>query len=323
MLKASMYHYVQPFNERLPFFKNLHIEDFCTQLDYFEREFGFVRKQDFLDAFHTGKLPEGIILTFDDGLKSHYQYVLPELIKRKLWGIFYIPTAPYTHTKILDVHRIHLILGIAPATAVYRKLIAMVSDDMLPGTLVSDFREWPYHLQEDDDHTKRVKQILNYYISYEFRESVIDQLMAYFVPDDINDVHGFYLTSDETAELAREGMIIGSHTHSHPLMSKLNALQQREEIEKSFGCLERIIGKSDHRTFCYPYGGFHSFTDETERILTDQKVQYSFNVEHRDITRDDILQRPQALPRYDCNHFPFGQCRAAQHQGTVRKGGVG
>ena len=28
------------------------------------------------------------------------------------------------------------------------------------------------------------------------------------------------------------------------------------------------------RTFCYPYGGFHSFTDTTERLLNDAGLPF-------------------------------------------------
>ena len=52
-----------------------------------------------------------MLLTFDDGLSDHYQYVLPELRRRGLWGIFYIPAGPYQSGRMLDVHCIHLLIG--------------------------------------------------------------------------------------------------------------------------------------------------------------------------------------------------------------------
>ena len=58
------------------------------------------------------KLPSNsIILTFDDGLSCHYTYVFPELLKRNLWGIFFINSLPYINNKILNVHKIHLLVG--------------------------------------------------------------------------------------------------------------------------------------------------------------------------------------------------------------------
>jgi len=95
-MKIIMYHYVRKHSKEFPYFKYLHIKDFKKQLDYFEQKFGFVKKDDFINAFNikNNKMPQGVVLTFDDGLKDHYKYVLPELLKRNLWGIFYINYRP-------------------------------------------------------------------------------------------------------------------------------------------------------------------------------------------------------------------------------------
>ena len=107
-------------------------------------------------------------------------------------------------------------------------------------------------------------------------------------------------------------MIVGSHSVSHPVLSKLSPAEQQIEIEESLSFLEEVTGGLTVRTFCYPYGGFHSFTDHTEALLDRAGCLFTFNVESRDITSDDIKERPQALPRYDCNQFPFGTA----HLGT-------
>jgi peptidoglycan/xylan/chitin deacetylase (PgdA/CDA1 family) len=308
MLQAVMYHYVRPFNDELPFFKHLHVEDFARQLDYFEKEYGFVSKSDFLESFSTGIMPEGVVLTFDDGLKCHYDYAYKELKKRNLWGIFYISTAPYKTKKLLDVHRIHLLLGKYSGQQIYTELMKIVSNEMLTDQLITEFQELTYHLQDNDDNTQLVKRILNYYISYEFREQVIDELMEKMIPHKLSIVEKFYLTENEIKEMSTD-MIIGSHTVTHPVMSKLSPENQKAEIEGSFGFLSSVASSLPTKTFCYPYGGFHTFTAETEQLLTNENCLFSFNVEHRNIDNNDILKRPQALPRYDCNVFPFGKCR--------------
>ena len=91
-----MYHYVRPDSSRLPFFRHLHIDDFRQQLDYFETNYELIDRERFLDSLNTGvAAPNGCVLTFDDGFKDHYQYVLPELTSRGLWGVFYVPTGMY------------------------------------------------------------------------------------------------------------------------------------------------------------------------------------------------------------------------------------
>ena len=87
-----MYHYVRPISQNYPYFKNLDIETFKRQLDYFEDEYGFISKEDYFYAIKNRKKIDGVVLSFDDGLKDHYLHVLPELKKRNLWGTFYITT---------------------------------------------------------------------------------------------------------------------------------------------------------------------------------------------------------------------------------------
>jgi peptidoglycan/xylan/chitin deacetylase (PgdA/CDA1 family) len=308
-MKAIMYHYVRPDNLALPNFKSLRIDDFEKQLDYFEEEFGFVSKVDFLRALETGIPPEGVVLTFDDGFKDHIRYVLPVLLKRKLWGIFYITTGVYEQERLLDVHNIHMLLGRYDASIIFEALQSLITSEMLTDQTVEAFQEATYQLQQNDDFTLLVKRSLNYFIDYKYRRQVIDALMQQFFKDSPDLFAQFYLSKEEIGMLEAAGMIVGSHTVSHPVMRKLSLEKQEEEIGNSFAFLERVLPRLTPKTFCYPYGGFHTFTTQTEQLLTDQNVAFSFNVESRDVNTLDLQNRKQALPRYDCNEFPFGSCR--------------
>jgi peptidoglycan/xylan/chitin deacetylase (PgdA/CDA1 family) len=148
---------------------------------------------------------------------------------------------------------------------------------------------------------------MNYFISYQYRETILDELMKDMFGDEEELVSQFYLNPSEIKEMHEEGMVIGSHTVNHPVLSKLSTEEQVKEIKHSFDYLEEVTGGLNYRTFCYPYGGFHSFTNESERILDNNNCLYAFNVENRDISFDDLNTRKQALPRYDCNLFPYGK----------------
>ena len=301
-----MYHYVRPFNGNFPFLKNLSFDNFKKQLDFFSKKFGFVNKNDFVESF-TGKIPNGIVLTFDDGLSCHYDFVFKELIKRGLWGIFYIPIQPYIKSQMIDVHRIHVLLSKHNPKKLYNYLNNILEDSFIEKYKINEFKDKTYTQQKNDDYTDFIKKTLNYYISYEFRNKIINLLMEKFIPNENEIFEKFYLTKSQILEMHNSGMVVGSHTVNHPVMSKLNFQDQESEIKDSFQFLKGLIKNFDHKTFCYPYGGFHSFTNQTERILDKENCLYSFNVENRDIDINDLMFRPQALPRYDCNHFPFGQ----------------
>lgn len=308
-MKAIMYHYVRPFDKEFPNFNNLHIDDFIKQLDYFEKEYGFVSKEEFINCFTTGKPSKGVVLTFDDGLYCHFDYVFKELKKRNLWGIFYIPTQPYMEGKLLDVHRTHLLLGKHDSKKIFSYLEKIIDNSFFDMSKIQEFKKFTYETQENDQYTLLVKRILNYFISYKYREEILNKLMNHFIPNENEILKSFYLTPSQIKQIHDAGMIIGSHTVNHPVMSRLDDMEQNFQILESFNFLEGIVKTFHQKTFCYPYGGFHSFTKETENILIKNKCLYSFNVEQRDIESHDLTNRQQALPRYDCNQFKYGQVR--------------
>lgn len=309
-MKAIMYHYVRPDNPELPYFRHLHVDDFVKQLDYFGNEYGFISKEEFQNSIVSQEPVNGVILTFDDGFKDHCRYVFPELIKRNLWGIFYIPTSSYSTKKLIDVHRIHMLIGRYGGSDIADATQGIINESMLSHGHVKEFRLETYSRQKNDASTNYVKRLLNYFIDYKYRETVIDQLMSIYFPNESDMTADFYMSEFELEKMHLSGMVIGSHTVNHPVMSKLSLNNQEREIIESFAFLKSITGKSSFKTFCYPYGGFHTFTSETEELLKKSGCHLSFNVESRDISQEDIVNRRQALPRYDCNLFPYGSCRA-------------
>ena len=84
-----MYHYIRDNCAQYPHFKKLNIDQFRKQLDFFDKTYGFLSKEQFIESIDL-KVPidDGIILTFDDGFKDHYQNVLPILEENGLWGVF-------------------------------------------------------------------------------------------------------------------------------------------------------------------------------------------------------------------------------------------
>jgi len=306
-VKAVMYHYVRKRCENHPFFRFLNVKDFQKQLDYFDENFGFATKLEW-EAFTNGKpttqSSNKIILTFDDATQCHYEFVFPELERRGLWGIFYVPTMPYSLGKMLDVHRIHLLCGAIDGQELYSTSLSLIRDEMLQESKREDFNRLTYVNQTNYADVTRFKRLMNYLIDYEFRAPLIDEISSIFNYRFSSD--DFYIRPSHLRRMQNAGHIIGSHSVTHPVMSRLSKAEQRKEIEDSFSFLEQI-GCTENKTYCHPYGGFHSFDKSTIELLNSNNVAYSFNVEPRNIVTTDITRSPQTLPRYDCNRFFHGQ----------------
>jgi peptidoglycan/xylan/chitin deacetylase (PgdA/CDA1 family) len=307
-LKIIMYHYIRLGQPDLPYFRYLHLENFKLQLDHFAKVDRLLDFDEFINIIKTGKVPDdGIVLTFDDGLRDHFDFVLPELQSRKLWGIFYIPTGVYATKKLLGVHRIHYLVGRLGGERLLEMIEGLVSDDMLTRKDIKGFRTNTYTRHPElDSATNRVKRILNYYISYRWRESILDQLMENTCNEE-KIYERYYINPKEIAEMQQREMIVGSHGISHRVFASMNQLEQKTEIEEAYSFLNQVTGGLKLKTFSYPYGRHHTFTRETENILKDNGTLFSFAVDCREINEEDVICRPQALPRFDCNQFPHGE----------------
>lgn len=299
-----MYHYVRNADPEFPYFRFLDLTDFSKQLEFFGNRYGFVSKAEFMACLSEGRSMPGVVLTFDDGFVDHYDHVLPVLSKNDLWGIFYVPTAPLTEGRILDVHRVHLLLGRYGGREIAAALGALVRPEYLVPRHVEEFKNTTYVKQDNEEGVDFVKRTVNYYLRSSLRTEVLDHLMEEYFADE-KEIHDhFYMSPAQLTELVNEGMTVGSHSVSHPVMSGLAGPDQEVEINGSFDALGAIVGDLSPRTFCYPYGGAGTFTNETEALLEEAGCRFSFSVEPRDVTTDDLVNRVQALPRFDCNEFP-------------------
>ena len=301
-----MYHYVREYDGKLPFFRFLSITNFKKQLEYFKEKYDFISIEDFNKVIDA-KIPppkNKIVLTFDDGLICHYKYVYPVLKEMGLWGIFYIPTMYLSENKILPVHLIHILCGSVKPDILLNQLNMMIKDFMITDKKIKSFREETYNNQKNLPEVYLFKRILNFYIDYKFRDKILNDLMNINnLKYNVNDV---YLSKNQLIEMS-DDMVIGSHSHSHPVFSKLSYNEQKNDISKSFYELEKRIKKFKMKTFCFPYGGDHVFNKDTLQILSQENCKFSFNVESRDILDSDIKKNILKLPRFDCNEFKFGK----------------
>jgi peptidoglycan/xylan/chitin deacetylase (PgdA/CDA1 family) len=75
-------------------------------------------------------------------------------------------------------------------------------------------------------------------------------------------------------QLASEGVTLGSHTRSHPILTQISPLQIREEVRQSQEDLKREIGLA-LPIFCYPNGD-HS--EAVIKVLRAEGIALAFTV---------------------------------------------
>jgi len=305
-MKIVMYHYVRPGTPDLPHFPYLHLDDFRRQLDWMAENGDLIDQETFHGALKRKEAPQdAFVLSFDDGLRDHTDYVLPELTVRGLWALFYIPTGIFASQRMLDVHRIHVLLGRLGGVAALARLQAHLRVD---GISVQDADIVPvdtYANQSADQATKGFKSTLNYRMTPTQRRQLLDEMMAETF-DEPALLHRFYIDDSGICNLQAQGMAIGSHGETHSVMSALSIVTQAAEIGRSFELLETVAGVLPFRSFCYPFGHPSTFSEDTEHLLSQAGCAFSVQLENRAVTNRDLRDRPQALPRVDCNLLPHG-----------------
>ena len=291
-----MYHYIRNKNKLFPYYNILLKKDYTDQIKKFSKV-GLINSYDELFLDNKKYLP-----TFDDGIKDHV-YAAEILKKHNAIGLFFIPTSPLKNNEILDVHKTHLIVGKTKGLEALNELEKYLNKNKIKNYYNKKEKvkyRMIYRKNNDELYKNEFKRIMNYYGNLKLKHKILDYLLKkfeiYVKPKD------YYLDKKEIRYLSSLGMIIGSHSESHTLLSRLNFKKQFEEIKNSKIFLEKIINKKID-TFCYPYGGKISYNRNTLKILTKLKFKLAYTVEHRDINFKDIKNKPYELPRYDCNLF--------------------
>lgn len=309
-MNALMYHYVRPTMDTPPYgYYHLPLESFRRQLDHLEAEYDLLSREAFFECVRGERTPpeDAAILTFDDGLEDHHRWVLPELERRGLWGLFFVSTGPPTNGRRLPVHRVHTLAGAVPGNRLVETLTSILAEeDQLddPG----GFEEM-YGGRGTPEHVRTFKRLLNQEVPYERLDSVLDRLEAAFPDAGLSvDVDEYYLTDEQVADLADAGMVVGAHTVTHRILSRLSPAEQRAEIVDSRGYLESITGEPV-RVLAYPYGTANTYTEETFAIAEEEGFEAAFTTESRAATVEDFEDRPFGLPRFDCTAFPHGESR--------------
>ena len=295
-MKSIMYHYVRNKSKLFPNYNILEKKLFVNQIKKFSKT-GLISSYEELSISSDKFLP-----TFDDGFKDHI-FAAEVLKKYNSIGIFFIPTLPLKNNIMLDVHKTHLILGKVKSSEALNELEKYLYNNKISNFYSNNEKskyKSAYKKHIDEYNKKKFKKIMNYYGNLKLKHKILDYLLKKF---EINiKPKDYYLNKKEIKYLKSLGMIIGSHSESHTLLSRLSYKEQFKELNNSKIFLEKIINKSID-IFCYPYGGKISYNDNTLKILKKLKYKLAYSTEYRDISFKDIEKKPYELPRYDCNLF--------------------
>ena len=255
---------------------------FGAQLDHVARHFDVIdlgRLLAWLDG--SADLPaRPLLVTFDDGYRDNFEHARPALRERGLPAVLFVTTGFVDDGRVLYWDRL--------ARAFHRTRCSSLS-------LAGGELRWEGPRERGaalHDLIRRLKELPE-----DAKETAVSTIVESLGAQD-EDVAGPPLAMEwsHVRELARDGVAIGGHTHSHAILSRLPLERAQEEIRTCLERIERELGRPA-RSFAYTNGGAADFGPEHERFLSRLGVRAAFSLVPGPARWTEVRARPLAIRR--------------------------
>lgn len=265
------------------------IDTFRWQMRLLKECFNVIPLHDAVMAVRDQRIaPRTVCVTFDDGYRSVHDLALPVLKE------FGLPATVFVTS------------GYVGENHMWNDRIIEAVESIPSGELnLEAFGLGVYSLRTLDDRKAAVTRVTesSKYLPPHARDELIERLEK-MVGDNL--AHGLMLDRQMVVNLAREGIEIGAHTVSHPILTSLSDEEARREIVVGKQQLEEITGKPV-RLFAYPNGKVGMDFDERHaHMVREAGFDAAFTTAIGSITStQDKFQLPRSRP-WDMTPFRFG-----------------
>jgi len=276
-----MYHHVCPREGEHPNFVSP--EKFRAQMEYFSREWQVLSLDELAEYVLLGKsIPErAVAITLEDGYQDNYRYAYPILKEYRIPATVFLTTGYVGSRDIFWWNRIDYAIQHTSRSNLHLGKLGAYSvrseaeKTLAASVITENLRKLP--------EAKRELLV----------EKVIDICEAE-ARSDLNNNH--FLSWEECKEMKNNSIDIGSHTVSHPMLTRLPPKQARYEMEQSKKHIEEKLGM-EVKAFSYPFGDY-----DTDMVALVRKSGYAYAVTatpRKAIgSEDNVYQIGRVAPRY-------------------------
>ncbi|SPP99509.1 Polysaccharide deacetylase [Candidatus Sulfobium mesophilum] len=229
------------------------MRDFEKEIDYFGRNFDIVSMDEVVQHVRDGAAfrRPSLAITFDDGYLDNYTLAYPVL---KKYGV---PATIYLTTGLIGTEDRTWPDQIEYALLTTGKNTVELPSSLGRGTISLGTRK------EKEMACLEIGQAFKL-LPNDTRKRLLEELFHSLGLNGRNpgDTGGrVMLNWDEVREMAQNGVTIGCHSHTHPILSRMPLQEAKEEIRVSKELVEENLGR-EATHFAIPNGGRNDFTEE-------------------------------------------------------------
>jgi peptidoglycan/xylan/chitin deacetylase (PgdA/CDA1 family) len=285
-----VYHRVN--DERDPYFGGISPALFERQMAYLSSRFAVLPLPELVRALRDGALPaNALAVTLDDGYRDNYLEAFPILRRHSVPATIFLTTSaigsdrPLWHDDVFSA---------------FRETTAPALEAFGPRSIGGPLATVPDRLRVQ----QRVLGYLRAVPDEERAEGVVLLREALRVGPS-RAVPGLMLSWDEAREMSRGGIQFGSHTVTHPILSRVDGDRARRELQESKSVIEDHLGVPVEG-FAYPNGTPADFLPETKTLLRECGYRFAVTTSPgaNDETADEFELR-RGTP-WDEDLFAFG-----------------
>lgn len=247
------YHRVN--DEHDPFFPGIPTKVFARQMEYLASHRRVCSLTDLIDGLKQGSIPENAIaITFDDGYRDNFLHAFPVLKQLSIPATIFLATG---------------VIG-SPSVLWHDRVFSAFRETRVP--FLTDFNNGSGSLSllSLSDKLLAQRQVLEFLWSQTDieREAWLRRLSENLEVADGGEKAGLMLSWDEVRTMHQQGVLFGSHTITHPILSRLSEERLVQELQDSKRAIEEKLG-TEVSAFAYPVGRKQDFSEMTKSRLKE------------------------------------------------------
>jgi peptidoglycan/xylan/chitin deacetylase (PgdA/CDA1 family) len=227
-----------------PFFGALPTHVLERQARYLARHYAVLPVEELVDRMAEGTLPRNAAaITFDDGYRDTMTHAAPILARHGLPATVFLATGFIGTTDVPWHDRLATAFKLSPRSSVVAHSGEELVIDTVDGRLAA--------LARTRAHLKTMGE-------EQFRRA-FNRLLENLGASDQRSPQNAMLSWDDVHALRGLGFVIGAHTVSHPILSRVSPERARAEILGSREMIQGACGAAP-RAFAYPNGRSADYT---------------------------------------------------------------